>query len=819
MLKHDERQKLIQEYIDHGFRITRVGIASKSPTSKNWNIDGNWIRRADDIPKDSNLGILHLFSRTACIDVDNIVAAKEKGLPLDMLLNATDSVIIRTNSENRTKLLYRVPFGFALPTKVVKHEKGVAYELRCASADGKKSVQDLLPPSVHPKTGITYKWDGNGDWRNLPLLPTAVFQIWSELATVTPDVRSIPAEKYNTSWREIECALDCLSPDCDYDTWIKLGMAVHSAADSSDDHEQGFEIWHEWSRKSEDKYQNERSMRAHYNSFRSNPDLEQITIGTLFHLAAQEGWRRPIPDIGHLFIDTPEPTVKPNTLMTSLTIQPPKIDLEIFPDILKRRADHVSRQIGCDPLAPAFAGLAAICGVADATARLKLLPGFEVPPILWLMTIGNPALKKTPASKPFFKIFSDLQDEDKPRFIKAKLEYEALEASYSSAKKIMLDYASSPDFLLDGDLPFVPDEPTPPAPLRIVVEDITSQKLVRVCSENSRGVLCYLDEMNSWVKKMTASVSGEDRSCWVMSYESNPYVMDRVGSGTIEADNMSVSIFGNIQPRIFNNALKTLASDGMLQRFIPAILRDKDWGIGYPSEDTKSQDEWNTLIRKVFSSKHKSYTLSDEAYALFRNFQTWYNDYKNDLSLINTNDVFLTAFGKLEGTCGRVCFIFHLMENSESSIVKKSTLERAIRFIREYVLPAYKYAFDQHSDERIYSKFLCEYIIQKSDCESLTMSDIKNASSKFLMMLPPYEQNRIILMGMSEAENAKWVIRMDDGSNEYKGQAEWAIDPRLKDMFANYRKAIVIAKQKEIDSLKTNLSDNFLLKEFMELFD
>jgi hypothetical protein len=42
--------------------------------------------------------------------------------------------------------------------------------------------------------------------------------------------------------------------------------------------------------------------------------------------------------------------------------------------------------------------------------------------------------------------------------------------------------------------------------------------LVRHCALRPEGTLCYLDEMVSWVNKITDKKSGEDRASWLMGY-------------------------------------------------------------------------------------------------------------------------------------------------------------------------------------------------------------------------------------------------------------------------------------------------------------
>ena len=158
--------------------------------------------------------------------------------------------------------------------------------------------------------------------------------------------------------------------------------------------------------------------------------------------------------------------------------------------------------------------------------------------------------------------------------------------------------------------------PPQPVPLKITVSDITSQKLVRSAAERPRGLLCHLDEMNSWIRKLTDKQSGEDRSTWVVSYESESYDMDRVGSGSIHADNLAVSVFGNIQPRVYRDNMNALTSDGLLQRFIAAILRGEQTRLGNPVPAFMSNEyAYEQMLRLIFALPAQTYRLDADAVA------------------------------------------------------------------------------------------------------------------------------------------------------------------------------------------------------------
>lgn len=185
------------EYVRHGWVLVRIPGRRKGPTTPGWNERQNCVHSADAAERISggNVGLAHAYSGTCAIDIDDYEAAKigfgSIGIELDALLSADDAVQISSGRENRAKLLYRLPEGVnPLPQA---HLFGTAVDLRCATADG-LTVQDVLPPSIHPDTGKPYRWAGMGDWKSLPELPEPILRIWrKELARRSPS--SAPSTK------------------------------------------------------------------------------------------------------------------------------------------------------------------------------------------------------------------------------------------------------------------------------------------------------------------------------------------------------------------------------------------------------------------------------------------------------------------------------------------------------------------------------------------------------------------------------------------------------------------------------------------------
>jgi hypothetical protein len=732
------------------------------------------------------------------------------GIDIHALYDAPDAVIIDSGRRGHGKLLYAMPQGVVLPSKkcIDRHPDGQAYnylDLRCGTASS-LTVQDVLPPSIHPDTRQPYRWAGKGHWTRLPTIPDALLTYWRSMVEGIEEP-TIPAGlPAPVSWVEIQDALTYVSPDCARKDWITVGMALHWAETQSGETGLGQSTWVEWSKGSSTKYPGDREMVTQWRSFTTDK-ASVVRLGSLMRMAQAAGWKRPDLDVTVLFksADT-APLAQLTDLSVMLRPAPPDVDVNLFPKVLATRAAQVAREMGSDPLVPLFAGMAAVAGAIDARSRLELLPRFKVPPVLWTMTIGNPALKKSPASRPMFSPLEKIEYEDRPRFQKDMLDWEAKEVRWAAAKKSFLDFAGSPEAMLDDQAPHVPDLPPKPVPVRITVSDVTSQKLVRLAAERSRGILCVLDEMAGWVKKMLSYNSGEDRSAWVVGYEAQQYQMDRVGAGTVHADNFALSIYGNIQPDVFHASLKELAADGMLQRFIPAVLRERDWGVGQPMADHETNiGDWEQTLRIVYSLPHQTYRLSTEATEVFREFQYWYNEAKQDEVLLRSPSTFMAAFGKLEGTVGRLALVWHVMDAPFSVEVSADLMRRVVRFAKTYVIPAYRYAFAGYSGERVtFQEWLADHIAMKADKGTMTMSEIRIAYAKYWKETNIWAQDQTILTSMVLFEEAQWVKRIDDKSQEFKHHAEWGINPAILTEFTDFRTRVRKASARRVVDMMSN---------------
>lgn len=264
------------EYGAAGWKLAGIDVGEKSPTYKGWNVN--------PIPDDAldgldGAGLLHSLSGTAALDLDDLETARpwllERGVDVDALMTAPDAVMISSGRPNRGKLLYRLKF----PMRTLQ-PTGSGLELRSATAGG-KSVQDVLPPTIHPITKKPYEWKYGdelvGHWSALPPMPAPLLALWRQLLVEIPDAPAngdAPASQAdaNTVRKAIYNYIHTRQKDVtNYEDWLDIGMRLHKQTGGA---QEGLDIWDEWSSsdkslspKGSPRYEGKRALDLKYRTF------------------------------------------------------------------------------------------------------------------------------------------------------------------------------------------------------------------------------------------------------------------------------------------------------------------------------------------------------------------------------------------------------------------------------------------------------------------------------------------------------------------------------------------------------------------------
>ncbi|MDV3002599.1 MAG: hypothetical protein N5P05_004254 (plasmid) [Chroococcopsis gigantea SAG 12.99] len=216
-------------------------------------------------------------------------SAGQKILELSSCIPLPETVAFSSGRQGRCQYLFLVPEEYKDAIRTVKVKTGIEGD------DGKpeqlefrfRNLQSVLPPSVHPTTG-EYHWKEGCAIDECPIAiaPNWILQQMFVTRNEKPSL-SLPYTLAQNKWSDIDFArsyLQALSTSRadHYDDWIKVGMALKSVSDSL------LSNWENWSRGSS-KYKPGECDKK-WRSF--SPD-KGVTLGTLAHMAKEDGWRFP----------------------------------------------------------------------------------------------------------------------------------------------------------------------------------------------------------------------------------------------------------------------------------------------------------------------------------------------------------------------------------------------------------------------------------------------------------------------------------------------------------------------------------------------
>jgi Protein of unknown function (DUF3987)/Bifunctional DNA primase/polymerase, N-terminal len=342
----------------------------------------------------------------------------------------------------------------------------------------------------------------------------------------------------------------------------------------------------------------------------------------------------------------------------------PAFPLDVLPPVAQDFVAAQSTVIGCDPSALAMAVLAAFSGALDHRLELKMMRhgSWYERPRLWVLLVGDPSTKKTPifdtATAPLERYQNFLQQD-----------YQRKLRAYERAKN-------------NGD---DVDKPIPPA--RYVVWDTTTEKLGELLARYDKGLLVKRDEIAGWVGSMEKYASGRgagtDRAFWLKAYDGGGYAYDRISRGELFINNLSVSLLGGIQPKRLAE-LRGLTSDGLLQRFLPVLMRPATLALDRAGSD----EAYRGLVRSLIRVRPARLGMTDAALELMDGLR----GHLHELALASGGlaDGFQSFVGKLAGYSGSLALVLHMASDPRDgaeSPVERATVEKVRQLVVDFILP------------------------------------------------------------------------------------------------------------------------------------
>ncbi len=696
------------DYVEHGFALVPIPKGSKGPALARWNERQNAVVSAAEAQAlTGNIGIAHAYctpTPTCVLDVDDLKEAtpwlQTHGIALGDLLNADDAVQIISGRPGRAKLLYRLPDGgVPLQMRQIKVDGNVVLEFRCATSDG-KTVQDVLPPSIHPDTGKPYTWGGKGNPLNPPVIPPVVLQLWKNVlngkvpavlrrrdldtnasieSAGMPSSEEVPPKVV----ADLRSALLFMRAD-DREVWIKVGMALKPLGDV------GRGLWLEWSSTSE-KFDAAKDAKT-WNTLK--PDRMEYKF--VFAEAQRQGWVNPqkktdaatSSDVLNVPRPLP-PELKPV----------PVLDPLILPVALRGWAVDASERFQCPIeylVMPALAGAGAIVGNRIGIRPKQKDGSWIVYPAVWGGIVGPPGSLKTPAMNEALRPLLHLEEQ-------AGSTYKLAYATYAAQKQAYDLQINQLNKAAKKGLGPLPPEPVKPVHTRYVVYDTTYQKLGEILADNPYGVLALADELSGLLQSLDAPGQEAARGFFLAGWGgTSSYSFDRIQRGTIVLPRFCLSVFGGFQPdrikayvRGAMNGRST--NDGLLQRFQMLVWPDLPaWQhVDRVPDHAATQQMRAAMLRlaNLGNAQFPGINRSGQGVPLFRFtgpaqllFDGWYKANERWLRNGNLDAARHSHFAKYRSLVPGLALQYHLLDAHQGHICEDCTyraLQMAV-FLRKH---------------------------------------------------------------------------------------------------------------------------------------
>lgn len=318
----------------------------------------------------------------------------------------------------------------------------------------------------------------------------------------------------------------------------------------------------------------------------------------------------------------------------------PPFNPAILPRTLRNFVEDRTKAMGVDPAGLAWAALSACSAALDGNIRLEIEPGFEVPPGLWVLLLGESGIGKTPITRAAWRQLELLQREEADRWQAAKAEWEQQPKETRGPE---------------------------PVPKRYIIKDATIESLQAILVKQDRGAAKVLDEWASFIgqfDKYSASKGAGlvDRAFYLQSWDGGPYTVDRINRGTLFIRNLHLVVFGGIQPERLR-ALGNLTDDGLLQRACVIVLRSMQSGSGDAAG--RHVGHYEALIESLARVE------GDRVIGLGRDARAVRDRVKRRVAELRGNDALGQGFrafvDKLVGVWGRLTLVIGFVMHEDGS--------------------------------------------------------------------------------------------------------------------------------------------------------
>jgi Protein of unknown function (DUF3987) len=339
--------------------------------------------------------------------------------------------------------------------------------------------------------------------------------------------------------------------------------------------------------------------------------------------------------------------------------------LELLPEVLRDYIAAAAEALVCDPAFIALPVLIAAGGVIGNSRVVTLKKTWREPAIYWGCVIADSSTLKSPAldiaTAPLEKIERSLLRDFREAFSLWEQEVVCWENAGGKRTKEWAGEVTYP-------------KPLRPPEGRLLISDITVEKVAELVSQNPKGLILCMDELAGWFSSFarykSAGSGANDMPFWLSAHRGQRLRVDRKSGDrtSIVAELSAISVVGTLQPTIASRIFTRDVFDaGMVSRLllVRPPKRPKIWSDAVIPDDVDAA--YANLLRTLFfldrqAISEQDYTpvnvhFTDAGLAAWKSFYGRWGAVQWD-----SEGEHASCLAKLEAYCARLALLLAEVE-------------------------------------------------------------------------------------------------------------------------------------------------------------
>ena len=478
-------------------------------------------------------------------------------------------------------------------------------------------------------------------------------------------------------------------------------------------------------------------------------------------------------DNAHVNFSWDEPDI---SLLDDRRGELPPFPLEVLPSKLQDLVKRAAHGAGCSDDYVAMPLLGTAGALIGSGRRVRASRSWSVPHTLWVGGCGFSGDGKTPGLAVTKNALNEVEQVFEEHVVRLKRQHQHLVDEAHAAEEAWKAEVKK-SIKANREPPPRPQRAEPPekfiAP-RLVVTDVTIERMCELLVARPKGMLLLIDELAGLLLNMERYSGGMDNQFWLMAWDGQSYSCERKNGTSINV-RLLIGIVGGTQPDRLPECFKV--NDGMYARFLWA------WPAKAPyrplSDDSEECDPSLVKIFKRLSllgeERQEVIKLTKQARAAFeqlrqrvdRDSETFAGREREWWSKIPTHVL------RIAGT---LCYLEWAVgdEPREPRDLTSKYIKAAVRLTLDYLWPHARACLRQigltqrNADARIVLRWL-----RSKDLHEVRREDVRRDA---LSQRLDAEQTDCVL---SQLARASWIRRIPTGSGRGRKAQRWEVNPKL----------------------------------------